>query len=161
MAAIIVMGLAGCGKTTLGKALADRLGYRFIEGDDYHPQTNIAKMALGQALDDDDRGPWLNALANAINNHGDSIASCSALKRRYRDNLRQSVKAPVSFFYLAASFDVLATRLEQRAGHFMRVTMLDSQWATLEEPQPDESDIIALDADFAIDCLLIAAAQYI
>lgn len=137
---VVVMGVSGSGKTTIGQALADRLALPFEDGDDLHPPANRAKMAAGHPLDDADRAPWLAAVADWIDGHADSggVIACSALKRRYRDQL---VRPFVRFLYLEVSPDELRRRLVARTGHFMRVDLLDSQLADLEPPGPDEPAI--------------------
>lgn len=149
---IVVMGVSGCGKTTLARALATRLGSPFIEGDALHPPANIAKMAAGIPLDDVDRQPFLEAVGDALQAAGPgAVAACSALKRRYRDLLRD--RAGALYFVLPVmDRTLLATRLTTRQDHFMPATLLDSQLATLELPSPDEQAI-------CIDGSLPTAAQ--
>ncbi len=141
------MGVSGVGKTTVGKRLAERLGAQFLEGDDFHPAANVAKMRRGEPLDDDDRRPWLEALAAELARHaaaGESVVlTCSALRRSYRDLLR-SGGAAIRFVYLAAEPAFIRKRLAGRQGHFMPAALLDSQFATLEEP--DASEAIRVDA---------------
>lgn len=139
---IVVMGVAASGKTTLATALAQRLGRRFVEGDEYHSDDNHAKMARGEALTDDDRAPWLDSLADILETYDNTVLSCSALKRSYRDVLRTT--NPL-FVWLTAPADVLRERLKSRTGHFFDERLLDSQLETLEPPQPNEK-FIALDA---------------
>ena len=139
--AIVVMGVSGCGKSTLGQALATRLGTPFIEGDALHPPANIAKMAAGVPLDDTDRQPFLEAVADSLRAAGPgAVAACSALKRQYRDLLR-SHAGRVVFVLPTTDRALLATRMTARQGHFMPTTLLDSQLATLEPPTPDEQAI--------------------
>jgi gluconokinase len=139
---LVLMGVSGCGKSTVGALLAGRLGWDFEEGDDLHPAANVAKMAAGHPLDDVDRQPWLAAVAGWIHEHLDAarpgIITCSALKRIYRDQLRAD---QVEFVYLAGTHDQIARRLAARHGHFMPPSLLDSQFATLEPPTPDEEAI--------------------
>lgn len=137
----IVMGVSGCGKTTIGAALARALGVEFVEGDDYHPPENVRRMAAGIPLTDDDRAGWLRALADHIRDARDAgtglVVSCSALKRSYRDLLRAA--APdAEFIFLDGSRSLIADRLTSRRGHYMPVSLLDTQFATLERPSPDE-----------------------
>ncbi len=132
----IVMGVSGCGKSTFGAALADKLGMAFQDADDFHPATNRAKMAAGQPLTDEDRWPWLDAVAKAL--QGGGVMACSALKRSYRDHLRQRAGS-VQFLHLCAPRGVIAKRLTLRQGHFMPASLLDSQFATLEPLGPDEA----------------------
>lgn len=140
--AAIVMGVAGCGKTTIGSMVADRLGWRFLDADDFHPPANVAKMAAGTPLDDADRQPWLETLRDELAarlHEGESIVlGCSALKARYRATL-VGKRTDIRIVYLHAPRSVLEERLQSRAGHFMKSTMLDSQLAALEPPAPDAS----------------------
>ena len=134
---IILMGVAGAGKTTIGTALAAALGWPFYEGDHFHPPSNIAKMTRGIALTDADRLPWLHALRSVIDtcfadNH-DAVLTCSALKRTYRDILSAGRDA-VRFVYLQGTYDLIQQRLQARQGHFMPAELLRSQFTTLEEP---------------------------
>ena len=141
-AVLVLMGVSGCGKSTVAALLAGRLGWDFEEGDDLHPPENIAKMAAGHALDDDDRRPWLARVAEWIRAHTDAdrpgIVTCSALKKSYRDALRGD---RVIFVYLAGTREQIARRLAARHGHFMPQSLLDSQFAILEPPTPDENAI--------------------
>ena len=147
---VIVMGVSGSGKTTVGQALADALGFEFIEGDAFHPAANIEKMAAGIPLTDDDRGPWLAALVDVVGErHGrgkGTVLACSALRRVYRDRLRTAVPHEESFVVaLEATAGTLSSRLETRRGHYMPASLLESQLATLEPLEPDEPGI-TLDA---------------
>ncbi len=147
--AVIVMGVSGCGKSTLGALLAGALDCPFLEGDDFHDARAVAKMRAGQPLIDEDRWPWLDRLGSAIGDalamQGRVVAACSALKRGYRERLREAIGGPVRFVLLDASADELQRRLSQRSGHYMPVSLLTSQLATLELPQADEA-IVTLDA---------------
>ena len=138
----VVMGVSGSGKSTVGAALAARLGWDFGEGDELHPPDNVAKMAAGRPLDDADRWPWLHRVRQWIGARLDTgrsgVVSCSALRRGYRDVLRRD---GVVFVYLAGSAEVLGDRLAHRSGHFMPATLLSSQLATLEPPGADERAI--------------------
>lgn len=158
---LVVMGVAGSGKSTVAGVLAGRLGWELCEGDDLHPPGNVAKMAAGQPLNDDDRWPWLARVREWIDERlraGEpGIITCSALKRRYRDMLRDD---HVVFVHLSGSREQLLARLTSRYGHFMPASLLDSQFADLEPPGPDEQavtiDIIpapAVQATSIIDVL--------
>ena len=134
---VIVMGVSGCGKSTVGQLLAGKMGCAFYDGDDFHPAANIAKMSQGIPLNDDDRAGWLAALADLIRrtlqNGGSGVLACSALKQKYRDVLRVDADQ-VKFVYLKGSYDLIKARMEARPGHYMKPGMLDSQFAALEEP---------------------------
>jgi carbohydrate kinase (thermoresistant glucokinase family) len=138
---LLVMGVSGSGKTTVGKALADALGWSFQEGDDLHPAANIAKMKAGMPLTDADRQPWLAAIANWIDGQAariePGIITCSALKRAYRDDLRIG-RPQVWLVFLEGSRELIAERLAHRQGHFMPPRLLESQFAALEAPGADE-----------------------
>jgi len=142
--AIIVMGVTGSGKTTVGALLAGRLGWDFEEGDSLHPPANIAKMSSGHALTDADRWPWLRKIGEWIDEEASRgrsvVVSCSALKRSYRDLLR-SGRASLTFLYLAGTKEEISERLAQRHGHFMPPSLLDSQLADLEPLEPDEPGV--------------------
>jgi carbohydrate kinase (thermoresistant glucokinase family) len=149
----VVMGVSGVGKTTIGIALAHRLGWQFQEGDTLHPPENIAKMQAGIPLDDADRAPWLRAVAARIDQwraHGQSgIITCSALKRRYRDAIAGD-RPQVRLVYLTAPPSLIAERLAARRGHFMPASLLHSQLATLEPPGRDEHALtVSVDAPVA------------
>ncbi len=136
--AAVVMGVASCGKTSVGELLAEKLNAHFIEGDRLHPATNVAKMSAGVPLNDDDRWPWLKAVGESLAGREAAVASCSALKRVYREAITASAQRPVYFIYLYGSRLVLESRIGSRKGHFMPASLLDSQLATLEEPAADE-----------------------
>lgn len=142
---IVVMGVSGSGKSTTGGALAARLGWPFIEGDGFHPEANVAKMRAGVPLDDDDRAPWLQALAQAFARNQaagqGSVMGCSALKRAYRDILRGGAPR-VRFLHVHGSRALLEERLQSREGHFFPAKLLDSQLATLEMLGPDEDGVV-------------------
>jgi gluconokinase len=144
--AVVVMGVASCGKTTIGKALAEKLHVPFTEGDMLHSEANVAKMSAGIPLTDDDRWPWLARVGAALQGQGGHIASCSALKKSYRERITKAAERPVKFVHLHGSHDVLAKRIAIRQGHFMPATLLESQLATLQMPSPEEQ-AITIDID--------------
>ncbi len=134
---IVVMGVSGTGKTTVGKLLSNRTKLPFFDADDFHPKRNIEKMQAGQPLDDQDRAPWLQLLAQNIadwRKGGGAILACSALKEKYRQTLSGSDTASISWVFLDGSFDLLLARMSNRKGHFMPKDLLESQLATLERP---------------------------
>jgi gluconokinase len=137
---VIIFGVSGAGKTTVGKLLARELGWRFIEADDFHPAANIEKMRNGHPLTDEDRWPWLDSLRKQIEQllsaGENAVLACSALKRPYRDRLRVSDK--VKFVFLRGDYALVEKQLRRRHGHFMNAALLQSQFDDLEEPQPDE-----------------------
>ncbi|MFI5909148.1 gluconokinase [Dactylosporangium sp. NPDC051541] len=137
----LIMGVAGTGKTTVGGMLAGRLGWQYAEADDFHPPANVEKMSAGIPLTDADREPWLTAIGQWIDERGaageSGVVTCSGLKRAYRDQLRRG-RPQVRMVFLEGSRELITRRLATRHGHFMRVEMLDSQFADLEPPTPDE-----------------------
>lgn len=139
------MGVSGSGKTTIARELASRLGWTFEEGDILHPQANVAKMHAGVPLDDADRAPWLNAVAAWIDRqratNASGIITCSALKRSYRDIITGD-RPDVRLVYLRGSYELIASRLAQRHGHFMPASLLKSQFDALEEPAADENPLM-------------------
>jgi gluconokinase len=144
--AVVVMGVSGAGKTTLGRALAAALGAEFIDGDDLHSEAARAKMAAGVALTDEDRWPWLDRVGAALAGAGRRIVACSALKRVYRDRIRAGAGPEVRFVYLDADVQTMRRRVAARPGHYMPASLIDSQFATLEPPR-DEPDVIAVSAE--------------
>jgi gluconokinase len=148
--ALIVMGVSGSGKSTIAAGLADRLGWTFEDGDRFHPASNVAKMKAGHPLTDEDRWPWLQAIADEIDRvckaGGHVVMACSALKRAYRDILVHK-RDDVRIVFLDGSQILIADRLAQRKGHFMPPGLLDSQFKTLERPQADEHPVtVPIDA---------------
>jgi gluconokinase len=145
MTIVVMMGVSGSGKTTIAQGVAQREGWTLLEGDKFHPAANVEKMSHGIPLTDEDRWPWLRAIAaetDAMRARGESaVVACSALKRAYRDILIGD-RPDTLLVYLRGSKDLIATRMAARKGHFMPPALLDSQFATLEEPGPDEHPII-------------------
>ncbi|WP_371156262.1 gluconokinase [Jannaschia sp. 2305UL9-9] len=134
----VVMGVSGCGKSTIAEMFAERLGVAWLDGDSLHSDENIAKMAAGTPLTDRDRGPWLDRVGRRLASGAAQVVACSALKRSYRQRITGAAGVPVTFLFLDGSYDVLAARMGARTGHFMPPGLLDSQLATLEPPGPDE-----------------------
>lgn len=139
---LVVMGVSGCGKSTVGQLLATALGVAFLDGDALHPESNIAKMAAGQPLDDADREPWLEAVGQALAAERNGlVVACSALKRSYRDLIRREAPG-TGFVLLTGSRELLQRRVNSRPGHFMPASLLDSQLATLEPLGSDEGGVV-------------------
>ena len=134
------MGVAGCGKSSVGAALSARIGLPYRDGDDLHPAANVAKMSRGEPLTDDDRWPWL-ALVGQTLAKTPMIIGCSALKRRYRQRISETSGHPVTFIHLSGSRTVIEARMQARKGHFMPTSLLDSQFAALEPPASDENAV--------------------
>lgn len=134
----LIMGVSGSGKSTIGKALSEKLGYPFYDADDFHSPENIAKMSQGIPLNDSDRLPWLQAIKSIINEHQqtekNAVITCSALKQSYRDLLEENT-TNIIWIYLTGSYQTLLKRLQQRSEHFMKENMLTSQFQALEEPE--------------------------
>ncbi|KZS69780.1 gluconate kinase [Mycobacterium kansasii] len=150
---IVVMGVSGSGKSTVGAALARRLGMPFLDADTLHPPANIAKMAAGQALDDDDRYPWLRRVGEWLAAHRDGgVASCSALKRTYRDQLRAHCPQ-LQFLHLSGSAELIGRRLAGRTEHFMPAALLRSQLDTLEPLAGDEPGVV-VDLSHDVDAIV-------
>lgn len=151
---LVVMGVSGCGKSSVGEALGKALGLPYIDGDDLHPVENVEKMRAGIPLTDEDRWPWLDRVAATLRAQ-DCILGCSALKRRYRDRIRQA--GDVTFLFLNGSRQVIEARMAARQGHYMPTSLLDSQFAALEPPGPDEA--IAVDIDRPLRAIVAAALR--
>ncbi len=150
----VVMGVSGCGKSSVGRAVAAAIGARFIDGDDLHPAQNLAKMARGEALTDADRAPWLDLVGRALGAAAPPVViACSALRRAYRDRIAARSGAPVTYLFLTGSRTVIEARMRARSGHFMPPSLLDSQFATLEPPGPDE-DALQVDIDQPFDAVV-------
>ena len=141
---VFVMGVSGCGKSTIGKLLAEKMNFSFFDGDDYHPQENIKKMSQGIPLDDNDRQGWLEALNNLAktNLEQGAVIACSALKETYRVILKSDIAEQCHFLFLDGSFEEIKERIEQRKGHFMTSDLLKSQFDTLEVP--DEAITVSI-----------------
>jgi gluconokinase len=155
---VVVMGVSGSGKSTVGAALAQRLRVPFADADDFHPAANIEKMTAGKPLDDHDRHPWLESIGEWLAAHEGrgGVMSCSALKRRYRDQIRHH-SHEVEFLHLHGTPEVITHRQASRPGHFMPASLLHSQFATLEPLEPDERGVV-IDVDQSIDSIV---GQYI
>ncbi|MDU0361070.1 gluconokinase [Rhizobium sp. 25PS6] len=160
--AIIVMGVSGCGKSSVGEKLAEALHLAFVEGDALHPAANVEKMSKGIALTDDDRMPWLDRIGDdmkaSLEKCEGIIVSCSALKRLYRDRLRAAAGGNLFFVYLEGSRALLVKRMGERKGHFMPVSLLDSQLATLEVPT-GEQGVVTVDIDDTVDGIAATALK--
>lgn len=154
--ALIVMGVSGSGKSTIGDRLAQRLGWRYEDGDRFHPASNVAKMSAGQPLTDEDRWPWLQAIAGEIDRvctAGDHVViACSALKRVYRDVLVHG-RGDVRIIFLDGTQELIAGRLAQRKGHFMPPGLLTSQFKTLEPPGPAEKPV-SVSIDTSVEAIV-------
>jgi gluconokinase len=161
---VVVMGVTSCGKTSVGEGLAAELNCPFIEGDRLHPAANIAKMSTGTPLNDGDRWPWLEFIGKAMKAEYDKghgvIASCSALKKAYRQKLAEAAGRQITFIFLHGSRDLLAVRMAERKGHFMPISLLDSQLATIEIPGPDEK-ALHLDVILPVDELVRRSKAYL
>ena len=158
--AAVVMGVASCGKTTVGEALAKALNVPFIEGDRLHPPANIAKMSAGIALTDQDRWPWLAKVGEGLQGSEGAMASCSALRRVYREKIEKAAGRPVSFIYLRGSKALLEARIAARRGHFMPASLLSSQLATLETPGADER-AVTIDIALPLEEIVARAVAYL
>lgn len=154
---IVIAGVAGSGKSTIGAALAERLGSHFVDGDDLHPQANIDKMTAGVPLDDADRRPWLDAIVDRARTDDQIVLACSALRESHRDRLRQI--PDVRFVFLDLEQAVAEARAAARTDHFMGAAMVESQFATLETPTPDEPDVMILDGTRTVEDLVKAIEQ--
>lgn len=160
MSSIVVMGVAGCGKSSLGEAIAEALQWPLIEGDAFHPVANVQKMRDGTPLSDVDRAGWLEALAAELARHpGGAVLSCSALKRAYRDRLRRAVPG-LRFVHLSLSREDALRRVAERAGgHYFKANLVDSQFDTLESPQ-GEPGVLEIDATAPLDSLTRAVLTW-
>jgi len=160
--AIVVMGVSGCGKTSVAEGLAASLGYSFLEGDQLHPRANIDKMSKGIPLTDADRWPWLERIGERMRDAAASgqgiVVSCSALKRTYRDRLRSGAETGLSFVFLSGSRALLLARMGERRGHFMPASLLDSQLAALEDPS-GEPGVVTVDIDAPVADVIAASLR--
>ncbi len=159
----VVMGTCGSGKTTVGKALAKHFNATFIDGDDLHPRHNVEKMRAGIPLNDEDRKPWLERVSDVFfsleNRSGSGVVVCSALKRKYRDIIRDGNEGLI-FVHLYADKQIIIERMSRRKGHYMKTEMVDSQFATLEFPDPKvETDVINIDVEPAIETVIEEAIK--
>lgn len=157
---LIVMGVSGCGKSTMASALGERLGLDMVDGDDLHLPESVAKMRSGIALQDADRWPWLDRIGHYLAQAQEPgrVVACSALKRVYRDRIREQA-GDVCFVFLDGDFDLIEQRMRQRVGHYMQPGLLDSQFRTLEKPQADETDVIHLPITEPVQDMVAQAVQ--
>ena len=154
----VVMGVSGCGKSTVSQAIGEKLGLQVADGDDFHSTESRAKMHAGIALEDADRWPWLDRIAQHLANPtspdlAGKVVACSALKLAYRNQIRATVP-DVLFIFLDGTSDLIRERMAMRQGHFMQLSLLDSQLRTLEKPTSDEKDVIAISIDSSIDLIV-------
>ena len=158
----VVMGVSGSGKSVVAAKVAGQLGGAMLDGDFLHPRANILKMASGQSLDDADRAPWLSALNDAAfamrRTNAYSFIVCSALKKRYRDRLREG-NPDLTFIYLKGSFELIEGRMLSRAGHFFKPEMLAGQFEALEEPGPEEADVLVVPVDGTLEEVVAAVVS--
>lgn len=159
MVRVVVMGVSGCGKTTVGQAVAACLGVAWRDGDDLHPAANVARMAAGLPLTDADRWPWLDRVAAVLRDEAPVVVGCSALRRVYRDRLRAGSGGALTFLNLDGPREVIAARMAAREGHFMPPALLDSQFAVLEPPGPDEA--LRLDIDRPLPVIVAEAVAFL
>lgn len=151
---LIITGVAGAGKTTIGKILAKKLGWKFYDADDFHPQSNIEKMRRGVSLTDHDRRPWLEALHRLIlEQTGSAVIACSALKQSYRDKLQKG-REDVKFVFLKGDKELIRERLEGRTGHYAKADLLEGQFGALEEPEDALSEDVSRDAATIADDII-------
>lgn len=156
---IVVMGVSGCGKSTVGKLLADELEAKFVDGDDLHPEENKAKMAAGIALNDGDRFGWLDKVGDTLASEGANVVACSALKKKYRDQIRAKAPSTV-FLHLAGDKNTLLERMNSRTNHFMPASLLDSQLSALEQLEADELGM-TLEINHSVSELVQASLEYL
>ncbi|KAF0114111.1 MAG: gluconokinase [Rhodobacteraceae bacterium] len=156
---IVIMGVSGCGKSSVGEGLAARFGIPYRDGDDLHPPENVEKMRAAIPLTDADRWPWLDRVASVLATEAPVIVGCSALRRAYRDRIRNGAGGAVQFVHLTGSREVILARMAARKGHYMPTSLLDSQFATLESPGPDEA--LAVDIDQPLDAIIAAIVPHL
>ena len=157
----IIMGVSGCGKSTIAEGIARSVNGTYLDGDDFHPPSNIEKMSNGIPLTDEDRFPWLKIVAHELSNpKGPVVIACSALKRVYRDIIQKHSQEPVLFVYLDGSIELISARMAARPDHFMPTSLLESQFATLERPASDELTI-SVDIDQTPDRIINDAVAQI
>lgn len=157
---LVIMGVSGCGKSSVGVGLATELGLIYRDGDDLHPLENVAKMRAGVALNDADRWPWLDRVGWVLKTQAPVVVGCSALKRAYRDRIRAAAGGSVCFVHLAGSKDVIAGRMAQRQGHYMPLSLLDSQFAALEPPGAEEK-AISVSIDQPLNVIVAAIMRHL
>jgi carbohydrate kinase (thermoresistant glucokinase family) len=150
---VLVMGVSGSGKNTVGEPLAQRLGWKFIDGDDYHPPENVKKMAAGIALQDEDRWPWLDRLNGMLRQEKNVVLACSALKEAYRRRLLAGI-ADCAIVHLRGSFELIRSRVEQRRHRYMPASLLQSQFETLEPPAKAIDVDVSLDVEVSLKTIL-------
>lgn len=157
----VVMGVTGCGKSTIAQLLAQQINATYIEADELHGSANISKMARGEALSDDDRWPWLQRVARAMQlSETPVVVSCSSLRRAYRDLLHEHVQVPIGFIHLHNDGDVIAKRMAKRGDHFMPVSLLASQMQLLEHLEADEDGVV-IDIDQSVLCVVNEAMLFV
>jgi gluconokinase len=156
---VLLMGVAGCGKSSVGEGLSARLAVPYQDGDDLHPPSNVAKMRAGIPLNDEDRWPWLDRVAETFATRAPLLLGCSALKRAYRDRIRAGAGGPVTIIHLSGAREVIATRMAARSGHYMPLALLDSQFAALEPPGPDEALDVSIDQP--LDAILTTITSHL
>ncbi|MBB5754139.1 gluconokinase [Prosthecomicrobium pneumaticum] len=156
---VVVMGVSGSGKSTVGEALGAAAGVAFVDGDGLHPDANVAKMSAGIPLTDADRWPWLDIVAATLADHPQgAVVACSALRKVYRDRIRAGAPG-VRFVFLDGGQDVIGGRQASRKGHFMPPSLLASQFATLERPGADEPDVVRVSVDQPVEAVVAAAVE--
>ena len=160
---VIVMGVSSSGKSTVGQSIARRLHVPFLDGDGYHPEANVEKMRAGTPLTDEDRWPWLERLALALREAADrkdaSVGACSALRRAYRDFLTEKAGEPITFVYLDGSREVIGERMARRQHEYMPTSLLDSQFATLEIPDPAMENVLVLPVTDSVEKITQAVTK--